>query len=76
MNASFDNILEQTERRRGIPGSNVPIEDGPYYELTRQIGKDQQRAQKELANQLAIELVYNLRAELLFEQGRLPDYFG
>lgn len=74
-NTSFHKIVEQTENRRGIPGSNIPAEDGPFGEIMQQIGNDHRRTQTELANQLAVELVYNLRAEALFEQGKLQAYF-
>lgn len=77
MSASFHSSLTLTMERRDVPGSDIAnMSEVEYQEKIRQIQTDKTRAEAELADQLALELLFNRRGEFLVETNQLTPYFG
>lgn len=76
MTASFHNLLTRTMAARDDPSSPIGrMSEVRYHEKIQQIQTDKVRAEAELANQLALELLFNRRGEFLVANNRLTNYF-
>ena len=77
MSASFHKSVTTTMERRDVPNSDIAnMTEVEYQEKIRQIQTDKVRAEDELADQLALELLFNRRGEFLVENNRLTAYFN
>lgn len=76
MSASFHELLEEIMENRNIPGSHIAqLSEVDFNAKIRQTQADKVRAEAELADQLALELLFNRRGEYLVTHNHLSDYF-
>ncbi len=77
MTASFHEIVSTTMEQRDVPGSRLNRMNEVEYEAKiKQVEIDRVRVETELANQLALELLFNRRGEYLVNHNKLSSYFG
>lgn len=77
MSASFHRRLERTMELREVPDSPIArLSEVRYQEKIDQLRADKIRVESELADQLALELLFNRRGEYLVEHNLLTPYFS
>ncbi|MEB0134590.1 NEL-type E3 ubiquitin ligase domain-containing protein [Actimicrobium sp. CCC2.4] len=77
MTASFHRRSEKAMEDRDVPGHRINrMNEVEYEALSKQVQTDRLRVETELADQLALELLFNRRGEYLVEHNGLSSYFG